>query len=497
MILTQSQAQQVLEGQDAVFSVGVTGNPAPAYLWQRQAAGTANWVTVSDGADYSGSASPTLVVDSATVSMSGDVFRCLLTNSAGGYNISWPVGLTVNRFGLATLAGQPGIAGQSDGVGRLAQFDAPTGIAVDFAGNAYVADSGNLVVRKITAAGVVTTLAGATGNPGSRDGVGGDARFDFPAGIAVDSGGAVYVTDQNNSTIRKITADGAVTTLAGVAGSPGADDGAGAAARFAFPSSVAVDCFGNLFVADTGNQTVRKVTPQGMVSTVAGRAGQAGFADGEGTSARFNHPAGVAADALGNLYIADQQNLVIRKITVEGQVTTLAGSPGVMGNADGIGSSARFCSPAGLAVDAGGMVYVSDGTNSIRTITPEGLVSTLGATAVNQDLNNVAGGTGPTAYPAGVAVDSQGTLYVTGGSAIQVIRSSAAPAPLLRMNLVAGQIILSWPASANNYTLETRSSLSADSAWTVVAGEPAIVGCNLVFTNELRTPAAFYRLHRH
>ena len=161
---------------------------------------------------------------------------------------------------------------------------------MDSAGNVYVADSANNTIRKVTPAGVVTTLAGLAGSCGSADGTGSAARFYCPAGVAVDSAGNVYVADMHNNTIRKVTPAGVVTTLAGLAGSPGSADGTGSAARFNDPYGVAVDSAGNVYVADTGNNTIRKVTPGGVVTTLAGLAGSAGSADGTGSAARFDYP---------------------------------------------------------------------------------------------------------------------------------------------------------------------------------------------------------------
>jgi sugar lactone lactonase YvrE len=209
----------------------------------------------------------------------------------------------------------------------------------------------------------------------------------------------------------------------------------------------------------------------------------------------INHPVGIAVDLWGTLYIADQQNAVVRKMNTVGEVSTLAGSPGQVGNADGFGPGARFGSPSAVAVDANGTVYVADGTNSIRTISPSGFVSTLTAVSANPALlASSVGSSGPN-FPLAVAVGSRGTLYFTDNTTVQIMRTSTAGVPALRLSQVAGQVVLSWPASAFNYTLETRNSLSAESAWTPVAGQPAIIGCNLVLTNELQTPAAFYRLH--
>ena len=172
---------------------------------------------------------------------------------------------------VTTLAG--GVPGSADGTGAAAGFNNLSGVAVDGAGNVYVADSNNATIRKVTAAGVVTTLAGTAGAHGSADGTGAAARFYAPRGVAIDSAGNLYVADTaSNSTIRKVTAAGVVTTLAGTAGVLGSADGTGAAARFNGPSGVAVDSADNIYVADSGNNTIRKITPTGITTTIAGTA---------------------------------------------------------------------------------------------------------------------------------------------------------------------------------------------------------------------------------
>jgi sugar lactone lactonase YvrE len=219
--------------------------------------------------------------------------------------------------------------------------------------------------------GTVTTLAGTAGPSGSADGTGADARFNTPNGVAVDGDGNVYVTDRQNHTVRKITPAGVVTTLAGTAGSSGSADGTGADARFNSPNGVAVDGGGNVYVADTYNHTVRKVTPAGVVTTLAGTATRWGSADGTGADARFRHPNGVAVDGEGNVYVADSSNHSIRKITSVGVVTTWAGGVTTNGFVDGSGPFARFNAPYGVAVDGGGNVYVADTYNYlIRKVTP-------------------------------------------------------------------------------------------------------------------------------
>ena len=283
---------------------------------------------------------------------------------------------------VSTLAGLAGSSGSADGTGSAARFCYPYGVAVDGSGNVYVADTDNYTIRKITPAGVVSTLAGLAGSSGSADGTGSAARFDYPYGVAVDGSGNVYVADSGNNTIRKITPAGVVSTLAGMAGSSGSADGTGSAARFNYPTGVAVDGSGNVYVADTGNNTIRKITPAGVVSTLAGTAGSSGSADGTGSAARFYYPYGVAVDGSGNVYVADNDNYTIRKITPAGVVSTLAGLAGSSGSADGTGSAARFYYPYGVAVDGSGNVYVADTDNdTIRKITPAGVVSTLAGLA--------------------------------------------------------------------------------------------------------------------
>src|ERR1035437_967890 len=169
---------------------------------------------------------------------------------------------TAQEFAFTTLAGPAEVGGgDADGPGSLARFRYPYGAAVDSAGNVYVADYGNSTIRKMTPGGVVTTLAGLATSPGSADGTGSAARFYQPAGVAVDSAGNLYVADYGNSTIRKVTPGGVVTTLAGLAGSPGSADGTGSAARFYKPYGVAVDSAGNVYVPEYGNHTIRKVSP--------------------------------------------------------------------------------------------------------------------------------------------------------------------------------------------------------------------------------------------
>ncbi len=243
----------------------------------------------------------------------------------------------------------------------------------------------------------VTTHAG-DGSPSLRDGT--QSAFSDPFGIAVGSDGTVYVADAGESNrIRKISPDGTVTTFAG--GSEGFADGAGAAASFNTPSGMAFGPDDNLFVADTGNNRIRKITPEGQVSTVAGD-GTAGYVDGPASQAQFNGPIGIAVAASGNIYVADAYNDRIRMITTDGQVSTVAGN-GTPGYIDGDRNTALFDTPSGIVVANTGLIVADTGNDCLRKITLEGNVSTLPVTLPNDGLSS----------PLGLAVSHDSVLYVT------------------------------------------------------------------------------------
>ncbi len=336
-----------------------------------------------------------------------------------------------------------------EGMGTLAQFNSPTGVAVDKLGNVYVADSQNNRIRKITphssepdGVGTVITFAGTgTGSTFKDDVIPLVATFSLPSGVAVDKSNNVYVADTPNHLIRKITSGSGsmVSTFAGMAAVPGmVAMGSMPAvpaipATFSLPNGVAVDGSNNVYVADTLNHRIRKITSNGVVTTLAG-GGTTGTPcpgttvttatcrDGAGTSAQFNSPTGVAVDKSGNVYVADRDNHRIRKITSTGVVSTLAGTgikdDGTAGGdfRDGVGTSAQFNSPTGVAVvDKSGNVYVADRDNHrIRKITSNGVVTTLAGTGT-QGANDDTATTGDKAQfkvPTGVAVDKSGNVYV-------------------------------------------------------------------------------------
>jgi len=328
---------------------------------------------------------------------------------------------------LALFAGDVVAAGSADGAGTAARFNAPLGIAADSAGNIYVADTLNHTIRKIDSTGGVVTLAGTAGSLGMVNNSGANARFNLPSGVTADSAGNVYVADTTNHSIRKIDSAGAVTTLAGTT-APGNTNGGGSIARFNFPSGIAIDSAGILYVVDTNNHTIRKIvisnTGVVTVSTLAGAALSAGSANGDGlTIARFNSPNSITIDSLGNLYVADTSNHTIRKIVISSgvaTVSTLAGTALSTGSADGLSTAARFNTPLGITTDSAGNVYVADTNNhTVRKITPAGETSTVVGVAGS------AGFTpgflpGQLSSPTGVAISGT-SLYVTTGNGVAVV----------------------------------------------------------------------------
>lgn len=269
---------------------------------------------------------------------------------------------------VSTLAGSAGNTGHNDAVGTAALFNTPYGITTD-GSNLYVSETGNNTIRKIViATGQVTTIAGSAGDTGSTDGIGTSARFNIPTAITTD-GENLYVTDTSNYTIRKIVIEtGEVTTLAGIVGSIGSDDGPGTVARFNFPYGITTDGT-NLYIGDTANATIRQlVIATADVTTLAGSPGMTGSIDDIGVNARFMSPEGMTSDGT-NLYVPDVSNHTIRKVVIATrEVTTLAGSAGLSGSTDDIGSAARFYGPQGITTD-GIMLYVAEnGNHTIRKI---------------------------------------------------------------------------------------------------------------------------------
>lgn len=358
------------------------------------------------------------------------IAACGSNGSTNGSNSGFLMGGAVQGKTLSltgsvtTWAGTSGTFGSADGIGGAASFQGPNGITTDGV-NLYVTDTSNSTIRKIViATGAVTTIAGTAGTWGSSDGTGGTASFMFPCGITTDATN-LYVADTNNHTIRKIVlASGAVTTIAGTPGVFGSSDGNGTVAKFNWPKSITTDGI-NLYVADTGNSTIRKIAiSSGTVTTLAGTPGVYGSTDGIGAAASFGGPYGIATDGT-NLYVSDSNNHTIRKIVISsGAVSTFAGTSGVLGALDGIGTSATFNWPNSITTD-GTYLYVTDTNNStIRKIAISGgVVTTLAGTAGNFGSNDDSGTTASFNRPIGITTNGT-DLYVsdTSNNSIRKIR---------------------------------------------------------------------------
>jgi len=361
---TQSRIAQCLGGIALSFfliyplTAAETEIDGPAYLWNNLAGfpGAAGYQDgIGTGARLTGPVGVTIV-------RSGPRTGMIIVPDQNMHTIR-----IISPLGqVGTLAGVPGTSGSNDGPRDVATFNRPRATAVDAAGNVYVADETNHTVRKISLQNEVTTVAGQAGVPGYRDGVGKDAQFSGPAGLAVDAAGNIYVGDSVNAVIRMITPDGNVTTIAGEHGQHAVVDGIGSEARFITPYSLCIGPDGNLYVADFGGNTIRRVTLDGQVTTLAGAAGESGYVDGTASDARFAGPLGIAVDDDGILYVTEfRTNHTIRRITPDGQVTTIGGNQGHPGFEDGIGTAARFASPIDIGVTADGVLYVVDRNNRI------------------------------------------------------------------------------------------------------------------------------------
>jgi sugar lactone lactonase YvrE len=404
----------------------------------------------------------------------------LIYVAGGGENAVFKI----TASGVVTTLAGTGAWGSADGLAKQATFAYPAAVALDRAGNVYVADRENFTIRRISPIGFVTTVAGTAGLSGAADGVGAAARFAGPVGIAVDPTGAIYVADSGpysafNNTIRKISVDGAVSTIAGKVGVNTPVDGVGVAASFGGFGGIAVDNLGTVFVADRAASTIRKVTPVGEVTTIAGSLPATGAIDGVGPAARFNNPQNVAVDGSGTIYVADAGNNLIRKITPTGATTTLAGKSGFAGMADGTLTSATFESPIGIALGLDGTVYVADsGNHLIRKISPTGTVVTLAGANWPTPTHGFCCPT-PGSVPVAIAVDGSGNVYVA-DQGMNMIRKvspdgnasvlTSATAPMGVAVDAAGNLYVS---DTGNQTIRKITMSGQDS---VLAGAPGSSG---------------------
>jgi sugar lactone lactonase YvrE len=401
-------------GLASSFTVTATGSPAPTF----SATNLPEWVTLDATTGVLSGTAPAgiagaqfLIMITAQNGTAPDAIQAFTLSVQGGPVAGTPA------MTITTLAGQALANGSADGTGGAARFDHLAGVAVDAAGIVYVADTANNTLRRVTPDGVVTTLAGSAGLAGTTNATGASARFNAPSGVAVDAFGSIYVADTLNHTIRKVSATGSVSTFAGSAGTAGSADGAGAAATFFGPQGLAIDPVRPtiLYVADTNNHAIRQVDlATAAVTTLAGLAGHPGSADGTGSAARFNAPSDIAVDRNGSIYVADTENNTIRAVSPAGVVTTVAGRPGSSGAADGIGGAARFNHPSALAVDDTYTLYVLDTDNHAlrRVASAAGAVTTV---AGQPGAAGSADGEGLAARfndPVGIARAATGEFYI-------------------------------------------------------------------------------------
>ncbi len=343
-----------------------------------------------------------------------------------------------SNYGQVTVFAGSGAFASKDGTGTAASFAHPVGIAVDGTGNLFVSEQGlndtgrHQYIRKITPAGVVTTFAGS-GFTGSANGPAASASFDRPQGVAVDANGNVYVADYFNNLVRKITPQGDVSTLAGggvQSANQDSYDGQGSSATFVSPNGLTIDNAGNLYVTESSDNVVRTVSPTGVVTTIAGNHSM-GFTEGAGAQAEFNNLYGIVRDSFGNLYVADSYNYRLRQINTSNIVSTFAGY-GAPGDNDGTGTTAGFQYLSGLAIDGSGNIYVSDG--SLRKVTPGGVVTTIAPITV---------------------VANDGYLAYYGGSVYAVDASDN----IIRKITVAGSYSISGPSLPDGLTFDPNTGI--------------------------------------
>ena len=445
--------------------------------------------------------------------------RVAVVNAEGATSAYSPVGTTTTAFGTGTglniltfagLSGTawPGSPASYDGTGSNARFNQPRGMCVDASGNVYVSDTEAHTIRKITSAGVVTTLAGSPGQSGSANGQGATARFNAPRGICVDSTtGNLYVADTENHIIRKITSAGLVTTLVGTAGVIGSANGTGAAASFNQPWGIVINPAGSqLCVTDTNNNAIRKINISTLVTYTFAGATTSGTADGIASAARFSGPTGITIDSSENLYVCDSYNSTIRKVDLLREVTTLAGLAGVTGSSDGTGSAARFMYPLGITIDSAGKLYVADTTNLLirrvdsssgATITEAGQLGVTGAQdglGATTSLGSVAQFFYPNALavsPSGSSVAGGQTLYIadTNNHSIRTAKLSVGTTPVITSPATASgsvgtafsyQIVATNSPTAFNSPSGVPPGLTINPANGLISGTPTAAATSMI-----------------
>jgi len=484
-------SQSGILGQTVNFTATASGNPAPTYQWQRQPAGVTGWTPVANNSTFAGATTTNLAATLTALSLSGDLYRCVASNSQGSTTSAPPASLTVNAaLVISTLAGKTGTLGTANGTGTNATFGYPWGMACDPAGNVYVAEYYDGTIRKITPAGVVSNFVPAF-------------SFSGPEGLAIDAGMNLYICDSGHDVIKRISPGGTITSLAGSANVAGWADGTNAAALFSAPWGVAVDSFTNIFVSDYNSNVIRKVSRIGAtanwaVITIAGLPGQAGSSNGTNNQARFNQPTGLACDPAGNVYVADSGNYTVRKLSKDATgtnwvVTTIAGQAGSYGHNDGSGTNALLSGPYALAADAAGNIYVTDtGYGLIRIISTNGAVTTLAGSNGSADGFYTAAGFNS---PYGIALDPFGNIYLadTFNYTLRVGHVALVTIPALAITSAGQNRLLNWPVPTSPYRLQATTNL-VPANWIVITNLPLTITNHNLVTNTTGSSKMFYRL---
>jgi sugar lactone lactonase YvrE len=400
------------------------------------------------------------------------------------------------------IAGSIGGYGYADGTNASAKFYNQAGIALDDSGNLYIGDTVNHCIRKISRIGadwVTTTIAGRPASPGFADGTNSRAAFFQPQDLVLDPSGNIYVTDSRNNAIRKLTQIGTnwvVTTIAG-SGVAGGQDGTNRHATFNYPNAITIDQSTNLYVCDFGGGALRKITPIGtnwVTTTLAGFSGSSGFADGTNSSARFNQPNGIAIDSHGTLFVADYGNFVIRQIAPVGTnwvVTSIAGTPGVQSYKDGTNNVAKFIDPLGILVDAADDLYVTDQYYARKLTHVDG----------DWIVTSLRGQQGTVFTERLISFNQANALALDRKTGELYVADSmnncfwvGRPGFMIHSAVSGSQLLLSWPLGASNYLLQTTATPADPASWMPVGTPPSPTNGGYGVSLDMNAPAAFYRL---
>ncbi|MCC6231006.1 MAG: DUF839 domain-containing protein, partial [Verrucomicrobiales bacterium] len=451
--LTSPSNLVVHPGDSATFTAEVISSQSMTLQW------------LKDGVPIPLAFHPTLTLPAISAthlghySLKADVGWIAVTSAVARLDFGTQIHLHDPLLQVSRASGDPA-PGDVVGPAAEARFNAPAGLAVDSQGRVYLADTDNHRIKCLKPDGQVLPIAG-TGVPGFRDGPASEAQFQHPAGLALLTDGTLLIADQQNHLVRQLGPQ-ATTSIAAGAPTPGHVDGPRDVARFDQPTAFAVAGDGSVFLVEAGSHAIRRFTPEGNVETYAG-SWNPGYADGPRLEARFSAPSGIAIDAEGNVYVTESRGHRVRRISTSGQVVTMAGTPeGIPGFIDGQGTNAWFHSPQAITLDAAGNLIIADtGNHALRHLTPAGTVTTLAGTGVAGSHDGLAN-TATFNAPAAIAVAPEGAIYVA-DTGNHLLRRIARPAPVrLDVQRHGLTLTLSWPAG------RLLSAPSAHGPWTEV-----------------------------